>query len=417
MAIPTMPTAARKTDKPRAGHFRIGTGLFAVTVMAWMAWQQVRVDAEVGAPFGPDRRVAGARGLSNDANALTEVARETLRDRPIDGGAFRLLGLAAGLESNSDRAVDLYRTAARLSPRDDIAQAMLVDASFAQGSVGEGVQHLDALLRIAPHLRPPLLASLLLHTENAGLVDAMVGALAANPPWRGALATALAGTDPARAEVLLAAMAKAAPLTTAELAVRVETLTALGKPALARNVWLQSLSETNRNLDGLPFDGSFEGVDQTGGFGWKWNDEPGVTIAVDAIDPAQGRQSLQADFSGRVVRFIGPRQRLALSPGTYEISSAVDDRTGSSRRFAWFVQCTRGPTLVELDLPAGLASQWQTARASFDVPPDCQGQQLTLRHTGRSMAERQLSGVLRVDDVQLRKLPSWVALPSPSHSE
>lgn len=382
-----------------------------------MTWQQVRVDAEVGAPFGPDRRVAVARGLSKDANALTVVAHETLRERPIDGGAFRLLGLAAGLESDSDRAVDLYRTAARLSPRDDIAQAMLIDASFGQGRVGEGVHHVDALLRIAPHLRAPMLASLLPYTGNPELLEALVNALAADPPWRGALAPVLRGAEPAQAEALLAAIAGAAPLAPAELAVRVEALTALGEPARAREVWLQSLSETDRALDGLLFDGGFEGVDQTGGFGWSWNDEPGVTIAVDAIDPAQGQQSLQADFSGRAVRFIGPRQRLALSPGTYEISSSVDDRTGSSRRFAWFVQCTQGPSLVELDLPAASSAQWQTARASFDVSPDCQGQQLTLRHTGRSMAERQISGVLRVDDVQLRKVPSSVTLPRTSHPE
>lgn len=382
-----------------------------------MTWQQVRVDAEVGAPFGPDRRVAVARGLSKDANALTVVARETLRERPIDGGAFRLLGLAAGLESNSERAVDLYRTAARLSPRDDIAQAMLIDASFAQGRVGEGVHHVDALLRIAPHLRAPMLASLLPYTGNPELLEALVNALAADPPWRGALAPVLRAADPAQAEAFLAAIAAAAPLAPAELAARVEALSALGEPARAREVWLQSLSETDRALEGLLFDGGFEGVDQTGGFGWSWNDEPGVTISADAIDPAQGQQSLQADFSGRVVRFIGPRQRLALSPGTYEISSSVDDRTGSSRRFAWFVQCTQGPGLVELDLPAASSARWQTARASFDVPPDCQGQQLTLRHTGRSMAERQISGVLRVDDVQLRKVPSSVTLPRTSHPE
>jgi hypothetical protein len=382
-----------------------------------MAWQQVRVDADVGAPYGPDRRVADARRLSKDAKALTTVARETLRERPIDGGAFRLLGLAAGLESESARAVDLYRTAVRLSPRDDIAQAMLIDASFDQGRVGEGVQHVDALLRIAPHLRAPMLASLLPHIDNPELRDAMVGVLAADPPWRGALAPVLGSADPAQAEAFLAVIAETTPLAPAELAVRVDVLIALGESARAREVWLHSLSETDRALDGSPFDGGFEGADQTGWFGWSWNDEPGVTISVDAIDPAQGQQSLQADFSGRVVRFIGPRQRLALSPGTYEISSSVNDRTGSSRRFAWFVQCTQGPNLVELDLPAASSAQWQTVRASFDVPPDCQGQQLTLRHTGRSMAERQISGVLRVDDVQLRKVPSSVTLPRASHPE
>lgn len=412
-----MPTAARQTDRPWAGRLRTGAGLFAVVAVAWMSWQQVRVDAEVGAPFGPDRRVADARGEPKDAQALRLVARETLRERPIDGGAFRLLGMVAGLESDSERAVDLYRTAARLSPRDDIAQAMLIDASFAQGQVGEGMHHLDALLRIAPHLRAPMLAALLPHTDNSELLEAMVGALAADPPWRGAFARVLRDADPAQAEAFLAEIAEATPLAPAELAVRVEALTALGEPARAREVWLQSLPQTDRGLDGWPFDGGFEGMDQTGGFGWIWSDEPGVTISTDAVDPAQGQQSLQADFSGRVVRFVGPRQRLVLPPGTYEISSSVDDRTGSSRRFAWFVQCTQGPNLVELDLPPASSSQWQTARASFDVPPDCQGQQLTLRHTGRSMAERQLSGVLRVDDVQLRKVPSGVTLPSASHPE
>ncbi|UNK49657.1 hypothetical protein MNR01_01035 [Lysobacter sp. S4-A87] len=385
--------------------------------MASFAWQQVQVDADVGAAQGPDRRVASARGLANDADALTAVARETLRERPIDGGAFRMLGLAAALESNSGRAGALYRTAARLAPRDDIAQAMLIDASFAKGRVGEGVTHVDALLRIAPHMRESLLASLIPYVGNPQLLDALVQALAADPPWRGALAPVLRHADSAQSETLLAALTQAVPLTPAELAARVEALTALGEPVRAREIWLQSLPEVDRALDGLPFDGGFEGVDQTDGFGWKWSEEPGVTVAFDGVDPAQGQQSLQVDFSGRAVRFVGPRQRLVLAPGTYEISSASDDRTGSPRRFAWFVQCTSGPTLVELDLPAGSSTQWQTARAEFDVPPDCQGQQLTLRHTGRSMAERQISGVLRVDDVQLRKLPNRVTLPNPSHPE
>ncbi len=412
-----MPTAARRTDRPWAGRLRIGVGLLAVVAVGWMTWQQVRIDAEVGAPFGPDRRLSAARGFTNDGNALTMAAREMLRDRPSDGGAFRLLGLGAELESDHQRAVDLYRTAARLSPRDDVAQAMLIDASFAHGGVGEGVQHLDALLRVAPHLREPMLASLLPYAGTPKLPDAMVGVLVADPPWRGALASVLRSAEPAQAEAFLAAIGATAPLSPAELAVRVEALTELDQLARARQAWLQSLPRPDRALDGSPFDGSFEGADQTGGFGWSWSDEPGVSVSLDAIDPARGQQSLRADFSGRAVRFIGPRQRLALSPGTYEISSSVNDRTGSSRRFAWFVQCTQGPSLVELDLPASSSSQWQAASASFDVPPDCQGQQLTLRHTGRSMAERQITGVLRVDDVQLRKLPSRVTLPNPSHPE
>lgn len=390
--------------------------------MAWMAWQQVRVDADVGAAFGPDRRVAAARGQAGDADALAVAARETLRDRPIDGGAFRLLGLAASLQSDPDRAIDLYRTAARLAPRDDIAQAMLVDASFAQGRVDEGVTHIDALLRIAPHLREPMLVSLMPFTGNPELHAALVRVLAADPPWRGALARVLRTSDPAQTEALLSGLSQTVPLTPAELSVRVDALTALGQAARAREIWLASLAEDERALDGLPFDGGFEGQDQTGGFGWKWSDEPGVSITLDAIDPVQGQQSLQADFSGRAMRFIGPRQRLALAPGRYELSSAVDDRTGSPRRFAWFVQCTAGPelahaNLMQLDLPASASSHWRTARATFDVPPDCQGQQLTLRHTGRSLSERQISGTLRVDDVQLRKVPSAVTLQTASRSE
>ncbi|MFC3816733.1 tetratricopeptide repeat protein [Lysobacter sp. GCM10012299] len=391
--------------------------MLAVVAVAWLAWQQVQVDAEVGAPKGPDRRVASARGLANDAHALTSVARETLAERPIDGGAFRMLGLAAALQSNPDRAGELYRIAARLDPRDDIAQAMLIDASFEQGAVGEGVTHVDALLRIAPHMRESLLASLVPYVANPQLLDALVKALAADPPWRGSLAPVLRHADATQTETLLAALTQAVPLTAPELAARVEALTALGEPGHAREIWLQSLPEADRALDGLLFDAGFEGIDKTDGFGWRWNEEPGVTIAFDAIDPAQGQQSLQVDFSGRAVRFVGPRQRLVLAPGSYEISSAVDDRTGSPRRFAWFVQCNSGPALIELDLPANSDGHWKTVRADFDVPPDCQGQQLTLRHTGRSMAERQISGVLRVDDVQLRKLPNRVTLPNPSHAE
>lgn len=412
-----MPTAARPTDRPWAGRLRVGAGLLASALLGWLAWQQVRVDATVGGPFGPDRRVDAAVRSPDDADALTRAAGDALRDRPIDGGAFRLLGLAAAAGQDPTRAVDLYRMAVQRGPRDVVARSMLVDTAFAQGRVGEGVAHLDALLRVAPYMRAPLLASLMPAVGNEDLVTNLVKVIAANPPWRGAVAPVLRDSDPAQAETLLARLATRAPLQPNELAVRVEALGKLGRPAQARQIWLASLADEERALDGTPFDGGFEGTDQTGGYGWKWDADPGVVIGLDAIEPAQGQQSLQAEFDGRAVRFVGPRQRLALAPGRYEITSSVEDRTGSPRRFAWFVQCMPGPNLVQLDLPAPSGAGWKRTQATFDVPPDCPGQQLSLRHTGRSMSERQIRGRLRVDDVRLRKVPSSAALPTASRGE
>ncbi|HEY5852217.1 MAG TPA: hypothetical protein VIT62_15825 [Lysobacter sp.] len=401
---------------------RMGSGLLAVIVVAWLSWQQLRVDANVGAAFGPDRRITDARGEVNDAQTLKAIARATLRDRPIDAGAFRLLGLAARLEGDPERAGDLFRTAARRSPRDEVAQAMLVDELFAQGRVAQGMRHVDALLRVAPRMRAPVLASLIANAANPELRSELARVLATNPPWREAFPSVLRGSDamrpdPARSEAVLASLAGVAALTPSELAARIEALTALGQPAQARAIWLQSLPQRERRLDGLPFDGGFEGDRQIGGFGWWWDDESGALLSLDANERAQGRQSLQAQFSGRAVRFAGPRQRLALAPGRYEISSAANDRTSSSRRFAWFIQCTSGVTLVRLELPAASTGGWQNARTQFDVPRDCLGQQLTLRHTGRSMAERQIGGTLHVDNVRLRNLPGLRALQSASRRE
>ncbi|HEY5805585.1 MAG TPA: hypothetical protein VIT90_18050 [Lysobacter sp.] len=373
-------------------------------VTAWLSWQQARVDANVGAAFGPDRLIADAQGV-DDAPTLKRIARAVLHDRPIDGGAFRLLGLAARIEGAPERGNELFRIAVRRSPRDEVAQAMLVDDLFSQGRVEEAVHHVDALLRVAPRLRAPILTSLVANAGDPRLLDALALALAGDPPWRGTLRQALRESDPARSEALLARLADVATPTQSELAARVEALTVLGQSARARAIWLQSLSSRERALDGLPFDGGFEGDGQLGGFGWWWNDDAGVTLSFDATESAQGRQSMLADFVGRAVQFAGPRQRLALPPGRYEISSAVEDRTSSSRPFAWFIQCTPGATLVRLELPGPSQTGWQNARAQFDVPRNCLSQQLTLRHTGRSMVERQIRGSLRVDEVRLRNLP------------
>lgn len=155
-------------------------------------WWLLRVDTQYGPPLGPDRALAEAEG--GDPSAMAEGAREALHSRPIDGGAFRMLGMVAAKEGANDRANELYRIAVRWDPREWRAHAFLMDAAFRRGAAEKGVRHLDALLRVNPDLEAPLLESLAADLGNKRLRRAVIARVVEETPWAAQLLTALRST-------------------------------------------------------------------------------------------------------------------------------------------------------------------------------------------------------------------------------
>lgn len=369
--------------------------------LAWLAFQQARVDAGVGAASGPDRLLR----LVDADPAVTPLdearIRAVLRDRPIDGRAYRVLAQASAANGEGTHASELLRVAVARAPRDHVARALLAEQAFAAGDLATGMAHIDAVLRIAPHARADILALLMPHLADGAVRAAFVERIALDPPWRGALPAALRAdtTDPEAAEALLAELARRIAPSNGERQARILLLDTLGQSAAARRLWLATLPAEARYAAGLVFDGGFEHPAIGGGYGWQFDAPAGSGIAFDTDDARAGDASLSIRFDGRAVQFAGVRQRLALAPGAYRLSASSRMRVDSTRPFAWRITCHAGARLAELALPQ--AQDWRAASMDFVVPPGCPGQLLQLHHLARSLAERRLVGTLAIDAVRV----------------
>ena len=356
-----------------------------------------RVDTSLGRAFGPDRRM---RLL--DATAATypdrdRIARAVLGERPIDGRAYRVLAVDQAAAGQGMEARALLEIAVRRWPRDPMTRALLADHALAAGDADIGLEHLDALLRVAPHARSELLPLLIPHLGDARVRDALVARLALDPPWRNALAVQLRAdaAKPADVEALLAALATRVPLAPEEQRTRIAMLDRAGHPARARALWLSTLDASMRGDAGLVFDGGFEHPGVRDGYGWHIASAPGVSIEYDASAAHAGAYSLAIRFSGRAVAFNHVSQPLVLGPGVHRFAAAARDDTGSTRPFEWRIACADGAMLASVPIDA--RGTWREQAAAFEVPTNCARQTLVLRHASRSLAERQLQGSLQVD--------------------
>jgi hypothetical protein len=384
---------------------RIALAIAAGLCMAVMAWLVGRADAGIGAPLGAERRLEAidAADLPPDAAAQ---ARQVLRERPADGRAYRILGQVAEAEGDAARADALYAIAVKRWPRERYAQSRLAALAFLAGRPAEGMEHLDALMRVAPHTAGDILASLMPAMADPALRAAMVQRLRLDPPWRAAVPEALqAPSTPAGAALaLLSELAAAGPLGEGEVQARVALLDRQGRPADARATWLASLAPEARAGSELLFDGGFEHPEATGGYGWRYRAPPGVAMGIDHRDPLDGEGAMTLTFSGRAVRFDDLAQFLALAPGDYVLHAAADNRVRTGRPFVWRLRCASDGRLLG-DVPLVDRIGWEEVSGSFRVPPDCPRQELRLRHDARSLAERQLRGVLRLDGMAITHSP------------
>jgi hypothetical protein len=365
-----------------------------------------RADADIGAPFGADRLIASmdAAALPPDA---AQRARDALRVSPADGRAYRVLAQVAETEGKPAEAQRLYAIAVKRWPRERLAQAKLAEAAFAEGRPAEGLVHLDALLRVDPEARTPVLTALMPAMAEPVFRAALVERLQFDPPWRANVARALLAesTPPGTALAVLAELSAAGALTGDEVQAQVELLDRQGHPAQARAAWLASLTPEQREGSGLLFDGGFEHPAVSGGYGWRYRAPPGTAMAIERRDALEGEGAMSVVFNGRAVRFDDLAQFLALPGGRYRLQASADNEVDTTRPFLWRVTCAGdgGRLLLELALSEGKG--WQTVDGEFEVPATgCPRQSLRLRHATRSLAERQVRGVLRLDGMAVTKL-------------
>ena len=394
-----MNTAPARAEPGRRRWLASATALLVALVAVPAAWWLLPHDRGAAAIAGWHPAL---NPPPNEPAAAQAAARAVLRSAPVNGQAFRVL--AQNAEADSPASQALWAQALAWAPRDIDTRAALADQALEAGNPAAALQHLDALMRVQPALRAPLLEQMLLpELGNPALRTALLDHLQADPPWRPHLATLLARQPQATAgaEALWQQLAERGPLAPAELQAWQQQRRLAGDAAGAYQLWREHLPATLQPHLGTVFDGGFEAEPGNTPYHWQWPRQAGVAIVRDDSHAQDGQHSLRVEFAGRSLRFEGPRQTLGPLPaGTYRLQASADNRTGNPRPFQWQLHCGRQllATLALADSPG-----WQNRQQGFVLATPCNEPVLRLGHTGRTVPERVLRGSLWLDAVQITR--------------
>jgi hypothetical protein len=406
-AITSTAASAPDASRVRSGltPLRIATAALGTAAFAVAAWQVARHDTAFGTPRGPDRLIAQIDADPAIAPGEAALAREILRTRPVDGRAYRVLAQAVQTPGQLDA---LLAAATATDPRDPLARGLAAERALLREDIDGALEHVDALMRVAPQTRDATFAMLLPHLSHPVLQQAFLKRLAFDPPWRNALAHALKGEAvPADgALALLDALARQLPATPAELAARIAVLERSGDYASARGAWIAAQSDTDLQAahNALVYDGGFESAPTEGGYGWRLQPPPGIGIEITSSDAHAGQGALAIRFDGRPVALGGVQQTLALPAGRYSFEGMSANRVDTARPFEWQLACTAGGAVV-MRAPLPAAAAWHGTSAAFDVDASCPQQTLRLVHRTRNIAERAVRGTVVVDGIRIIPMP------------
>ena len=164
-----LPTAVRYSQEVRM-YALLGALLLAASLAlggGWLAVELAMRDADLGPPKGADRQMQAIDAEPAVTQADVATAHAILRERPHDGRAYRVLAQAADARGDREEATRLYEVAVRLAPRDRLTRAALIDRALTRDDVPAALEHLDALLRVAPGVRDTVLTELAKTLGNA----------------------------------------------------------------------------------------------------------------------------------------------------------------------------------------------------------------------------------------------------------
>lgn len=378
-------------------HILLACTLLAV-VSGAAAWRVALWDCLAGKEL-PINSCAWKRTAS--LRSVTESQAAVLRT-PLDGTAYRQLGVYADTDGKADDASRLYRIAVRRAPRDRVARRRLWEEAVKGNRMKAAAAHLDALLRLDANNAPALLASALPYLANPAFSGELAKQLAYDPDWRKLLPTVLSGADDVSiAAAFLDQIAHEGQLRAEESAVQARLLERLGRPVEARAQWRRALPADLRPLDRVIFDGSFESSGGPPPYGWQLESPAGTVVGTDPLQAWEKRQSLALVFDGRAVDFSGISQDMTLPPGRYRLALHADVALRGRRPLAWVVRCRPSDlVLARLDLPPSTGG-WRQFAAGFAVPPHCPMQRLRVEALGRDLRERQVVGQVRFDAVEI----------------
>lgn len=345
--------------------------------------------------------------LGDEAASLAAFSRRALERSPYDVVALRDIGIITAANDDEKGAERLLSLASRLSLRDYLTHAWLLDYRFRTGQIAASIHEADIVLRQMPENWDVIMPALVALTSDPRVIDPLARTLAAKPEWRGTFLYKLSESNPNP------------PLTFALL----RQLKALGSAASKEELdqyfvvagqktpvnalyaqWVALLPPSAKGEStALLHDADFAGLDAPPPFGWRLHPSEGV-YAERGPGPGGMGSALFASFAGDKETVFAD-QELVLGPGHYRLAGrafaedAIDKGT-----FRWSVICMTKGHQAELGqapittIPGKLISY----AIEFDVPADCDQQGLAL--IGAGVGETFDTPGLYVDRLQLKRL-------------
>lgn len=363
--------------------------------MAIASSRQLEADSPDAAlalyPLNAEALLAGtvARLNRQDADGTLEEMEGQVRAAvPANAGDARIYSLLGEILRRQGRIEDAYALfdhALTLASTEIHALQWAVHRAVANGDHDRAVEALDLMFRRWPD-RIPLFAAVVPQVfSQPDSYAALLDMIAAAPPWRSGLISALAGPDSenlAFTTRLLQDLALgASPPTLSETGRLIASLFRHKQYDVAYRTFLLTLAPQEKGLSGFVFNGQFRQAPSGRRFDWAVRQQPGVALSLPAgaAGGATG-QGLLLEFSGTPVLRVGLEQNLMLPPGAYQIEFTAS-ATGAElpKSLIWAIDCLDpGQPVQRIEVPDG-TYQERTIRGEFTIPQNCPLQSLSLR--------------------------------------
>ena len=377
--------------------FRIAASLVGLC-LAWIVVQSgfglalAASNPELARRIDPDNPAAASvlgdramlvAGKAPDHKAIVGFSRTAVAREPFDPSAIRNLGFVADLEGRAT-AERLLRLAGRISLRDYLTHAWLLDRDLAQGRYDESTREVDILMRQRVEGWQLVVPQVTYSLPDRRFREALVRLLARKPFWRGDFLLLVGmhdgASDTSYATLEALRRTSAAP-TTAELQPFFNAMSRQLPDAELYRRWLALLPRGPlKPADALLRDGSFEGLDAPTPYNWLMMSGSGTYTDLTP-NPAGTGHVLYASFEGDTATQFA-KQSLRLQPGNYRLSGlvrVVDDMPAG--QFQWWLTCRTkdAPAGEGTHIPlAPVANRWAKFAGTFKISDACPEQQIWL---------------------------------------
>ena len=294
-----------------------------------------------------------------DLQKLQRRVQDALRYDRIDARLFSLLGEISSRLDGPESGGPFFDHAFRLSRTDILAlHQMIVRSVERDRKPADAVGYLDILLRRWPERFDrvePILPALLADQDG---YEAILEHLADDPPWRARLVTSLAkepGSVSAAEKLLFDLSETKSPPRSAEISAAINGYFSQQRYDDAYRLFLFTLTDRERELNGYVFNGSFAPVSSRRPFDWQLREQSGLEVVMPNGKGQPATSGARIRFLDKPVKTISLQQYLHLPSGDYRLSlDASANNLKLPKDLYWSLNCVDpNAGLERLNIPEG----------------------------------------------------------------